>query len=455
MKKQTVVMICISALLLLVVGCFGIYGFINFQNSKDIKNAELFRCMPSDIIKYSVDNGDNSYTLVRNDDIWEVDGNEIAILDQKSVQDVINSASLVTAQGVIKERELKTFDTTRIQTVTLTLIDGNEFKIKFLGHKGESVALQINDDTEIYQTYKTIRDILIANLDKFRAAMVFEQLVKTDDVLTYYSFTDYDKNKIVVRTKTASEITQSKLNRYFMESPYKREVDDEAFEQQIVVRIPLLAVARYIDDSPENLTKYGLDKESCAVLKFKWGNSDETLYLGAEEGGLVYALRKGQNGIFALTASQLEFLHTEPFYIIRTGILSSDVENIKSVIVKTSDRIYEVRSLQRKSANGQFFINGVDASKRAFESVMEHINGLEIVSEVSGEPQDKGEIIITIYYDNGSAKQTIRLTELNDLSYVAFINGKAEFDISGSTVKALLDELNNLSKNPMKTDKEG
>jgi hypothetical protein len=86
---------------------------------------------------------------------------------------------------------------------------------------------------------------------------------------------------------------------------------------------------------------------------------------------------------------------------------------------------------------------------------MEHINGLEIVSEVSGEPQDKGEIIITIYYDNGSAKQTIRLTELNDLSYVAFINGKAEFDISGSTVKALLDELNNLSKNPMKTDKEG
>ncbi len=455
MKKQTVVMICIIALLLLVVGCFGIYGIINHQNSKDIKNAELFRCMPSDIIRYSVDNGDDSYTLVRNGDVWEVEGNEVAILDQKSVQDVINSASLVTAEGALKEKDLKSFDTTQVQTVTLTLIDGNEFKINFVGHKGESVALQINNDTEIYQTYKTIRDILITNLDKFRATRVFEQLVKTDEVLTYYSFTDYDNNEITVRTKTASEITKSKLNRYFMESPYKRDVDDEAFEQQIVVRIPLLAVARYIDDSPDNLTKYGLDEESRAVLKFKWGESNETLYLGAEAGGLVYASRKGQDGIFALTASQLEFLHTEPFYIIRTGILTSDIENIKSVIVKAADVTYEVRSSQRNSANGQFFINGADASKLAFESVLKHINGLEIVSEVSGEPEDRSEIIITIYYDNGSARQSISLTELNDLSYVAFINGKAEFNVSSSTVNALLDELNNISKNPMKTDKEG
>ena len=455
MKKQTVVMICIIALLLLVVGCFGIYGIINHQNSKDIKNAELFRCMPSDIIRYSVDNGDDSYTLVRNGDVWEVEGNEVAILDQKSVQDVINSASLVTAEGALKEKDLKSFDTTQVQTVTLTLIDGNEFKINFVGHKGESVALQINNDTEIYQTYKTIRDILITNLDKFRATRVFEQLVKTDEVLTYYSFTDYDNNEITVRTKTASEITKSKLNRYVMESPYIRDVDDEAFEQQIVVRIPLLAVARYIDDSPDNLTKYGLDEESRAVLKFKWGESNETLYLGAEAGGLVYASRKGQDGIFALTASQLEFLHTEPFYIIRTGILTSDIENIKSVIVKAADVTYEVRSSQRNSANGQFFINGADASKLAFESVLKHINGLEIVSEVSGEPEDRSEIIITIYYDNGSARQSISLTELNDLSYVAFINGKAEFNVSSSTVNALLDELNNISKNPMKTDKEG
>ena len=80
MKKQTVVMICIIALLLLVVGCFGIYGIINHQNSKDIKNAELFRCMPSDIIRYSVDNGDATPDTISD----TTDENTISIFENNS-----------------------------------------------------------------------------------------------------------------------------------------------------------------------------------------------------------------------------------------------------------------------------------------------------------------------------------------------------------------------------------
>ena len=455
MKKQTVVMIWIIALLLLVVGCFGIYSFIKYQNSKKTQNIELFSCLPSDIVKYSVENGNQSYTLVKTDGVWQVEGNDVAVLDQNSVQDVVNSASLIIAPGVLGEKEFQSFDTAAVQTVTLTLIDGSEFKINFAGFKGKFSAIRINDKTEIYKVYKSTYDILVANLDKFRAAQVFEQLTMTDEVLTYYSFTDYDKTKTVVRTKTASEISKSKQNRYIMESPYKKEVDDERFEQQIVVRIPLLAAVSYVDDEPDDLSKYGLDEEFRAVHNFKWGESDETLYLGAEEGGMVYASKKGQKGVFAITASQLEFLHTEPFYIIKTGVLSSDTENISGITVKTADATYQVKSLQRNSSNARFFVNDMDASKLAFDTVAELVNSLEIVSEVSGEPEDKGEVVITVYYDNGTATQTISLTGQNDLSYVAFINRKAEFDISRVTVEALLDELNNISKNPMKTDKEG
>lgn len=455
MKKQTVVMIFITALLLLVVGCFGIYGIINHQNSKKNQNVELFRCMPSDIIRYSVDNADNSYTLIKNDGVWEVEGNEVAVLDQKSVQDVVNSASLINAHGVLNENELKALDGASTQTVTLTLTDGNEFKVTFAGQIGESSAIRINNDKEAYKVNKSMRDILAAGLDKFRAPRIFDRLIKTDEALTYYSFTDYDKTKTVVRTKTSSEISNSKLNQYIMESPYKKDVDDEKFEQQIVVRIPLLAAVSYVDDAPADMAKYGLDKESRAVLDFTWGDTDETLYLGKTEGGLVYAARRDQDGIFALSTSQLEFLHTEPFYILKTGILNSDVENVSSITVKTADTTYELKSSQRSSANGQFFVNGLDASRLAFESVLKLVNGLEIVSEVSGEPENKGEIVVTIYYDNGTPKQIISLTGLNDLSYVAFINGKAEFDVSRSTVNALLDELSNISKNPMKIDKEG
>ncbi len=454
MKKQTVVMIFITALLLLV-GCFGIYRYFYYQNSKKPQNIELFSCMPSDIVKYSVKNGKETYTLVKNEGMWQVEGNDVAVLDQKAVQNAVNSASVINAQGVLRKKELELFDFTEAQTLTLTLTDGKEFKVSFVGYSGEIAAIRINDEPETYKVHKSMNDILMASLDKLRAAQVFEQLTKMDEFLTYYSFTDYDKTKTVVRTKTASEISKSKSNRYIMESPYKKEVDDEKFEQQFVVRIPLLAAISYMDDSPDDMTKYGLDEKSCAVLEFKWGNCEETLYLGAEEGGIVYAAKKGQEGIFAINTSQLEFLHTEPFYILKTGILNSDIENVRSITVKVADATYEVRSLQRRTANGQFFVNGMPASKLAFDSVLKLMNGIEIISEVSGEPKDKGEIVIMIYYDNGTAVQRISLTKQNDLSYVAFINGKAEFDVSRETVEALLDELNNISKNPMKTDKEG
>ncbi len=455
MKKQTVVMIWIIALLLLVVGCFGIYGYINYQNSKKPQNIELFSCMPSDIVKYSVDNGDDAYTLVKTDDVWQVEGNEVAVLDQKSVQDIVNSASLVNSQGILKKKELKNFDVSDPQSIIITLVDGTEFKISFVGTKGETCAVCINNDEEFYGVRKSMRDILVASLDKLRAALVFEELIKTDEVLTYYSFTDYDKTKTVVRTKTAAEISNSKSNRYVMETPYRKAVDDDKFEQQIVVRIPSIAAVSYVDDLPEDMTEYGLDEKSRAVLEFRWGNRNETLYLGTETGGKVYAVREGKEGIFVLSASQLEFLNTEPFYILESGILSSDIENIRSITVKTEDKFYEVTSLQRNDANGRFFVNGMAASRAAFDSVVKLLGGLEIMSEISGKIENKSEIIVTVYYDNGAAGQTIRLTGVNDKSYAAFINEKAEFAVSRKTVDALLDELNNISKNPMKTNKEG
>jgi len=455
MKKQTVVMIWIIALLLLVVGCFGIYGYVNYQNTKKPQNIELFSCMPSDIVKYAVDNGDDSYALVKTDDVWQVEGNEVAVLDQKSVQDIVNSASLVNSQGILKKKEFKEFDVSALQSITITLVDGTEFKVRFVGTKGETCAVRINDEEELYSVRKSMRDILVASLDKLRAALVFEELIKTDEVLNYYSFTDYDKTKTVVRTKTAAEISNSKSNRYVMEIPYRKAVDDEKFEQQIVVRIPSIAAVSYVDDSPQDMTEYGLDEKSRAVLEFRWGDRTEKLYLGTETGGKVYAVREGKEGIFVINASQLEFLNTEPFYILESGILSSDIENIRSIVVKTADKVYEVTSSQRNNSNSRFFVNGKVASQAAFDSVIKLVGGLEIISEVSGSPENKSEITVYVYYDNGAAGQTIRMTAVNDKSYAAFINGKAEFAVSRKTVDALLEELNDISKNPMKTDKEG
>jgi len=455
MKKQTVVMIGIIALLLLVVGCIGIYSYTENQKNKKIENTEVFSCKASDIIQYSVNAGEEQYTLIKEDERWRVKDNDVAVLNQQKVQEIVNSASMITVQGILGKRDLKEFEVTDIQDVDLTLADGSTCNLKFIGVKGEVCALRLNDSDDIYCVRKSTMDILVASLDKLRAALVFEELAGIDETLDYYSFKDYDKTETVVRTKTASEISGSKANRYMMEKPYLKEVDDEKFEQLIGVKIPAIATAKYVDDFPENLADYGLEEDSRAELHFKWGEFDETLYLGTEEGGFVHAVRKGQDGVFVISFSQLEFLQTEPFYLLSEGILESDIENIYKITVKNGETEYNITSENRKNNNKQFFVNQNAASEIAFNIVTESINNIKIRSEVAEIPQNTEDIVIVVYFDNGIDSQKISLSRVSDKEYVAFINGKAEFTVDSQSVDALLGELNNISKNPMKTDEKG
>lgn len=452
MKKQKVTIILIIALLLLGVGSFGIYSFVNSENSGKVENIELFSCVPSAISGYCVKNGDNSYTLVKKDNMWSVEDNEVAVLDQKLVQEIVNSASRVVAQGTLSERKLKEFESTESQSLEIRLENGMSLLLTFVGQKDETCAARVNKGEEAFLLRKSVRDILLADLDKLRISLVFDNLRKTDEVLTSYSFTDYDGSETRIRTKTAVEISRNGENRYIMDVPYKKDVDDEKFEQQIVVRIPAVAATKYVDDFPENLADYGLDKDSRAVLRFRWGDTEEVLYLGTEEGGLVHAVKEGKDGVFVINASQLEFLRTEPFFILESGILRSEIENVAAITVETGDERFDVK---RAGGGRTFYVNGKAASPAAFEAVAEKLGNLELVSEVIDIPENKRDVSLTVVFDNGTATQSISLSKLNDKEYAAFINGTAEFTVAGETVDELLEELRGVSNNPMKTEEKG
>lgn len=454
MKRQTVVMIVVLALLLLVAGCFGIY-YIGYENNKKTENTELFSCMPSEIVEYSVNDGEMPYKLVKKDDVWSVADNSVAVLDQKKVQDVANSASRIVSLGVLKKRDIKGFEVTNVQSLGLKLKDGTEVEFKFVGVKDGICAVRMNDSEDIYSVRKSVWDILITKLDSFRVALVFEELKNMDEKISYYSFTDYDKTKTVIRTKTSTEISASKSNRYMMEAPYQKQVDDEKFEQQIVVKISQIAAAQYVDDFPEKLEDYGLDKNSRAILHFRWGDKEETLYLGTDIGGKVHAIKNGQDGVFVINSSQLEFLQTEPFYILESGILKSDTEHIYKVAVMAKNETFDITSSNRNGNNGRFFVNGKVASKAAFSSVLEKLRDIEIFSELTTVPQNTKDIVIDVYFDNQTGMQTISLAAISDKEYAAFINGKAEFAVKRESIETLVKELKDISKNPMKIDEKG
>lgn len=454
MKKQTVAILLIVALLL-AGGCFGVYSYIQNRKNEEIKNTPIFSCKASEIVEYGVKTGQEDYLLIKEDAEWYVKDNDVAVLNSEKVQETVNSASMIMTLGLLRDKDLKEFSAMDVMELSLALRDGTSCNIKFVGEKAEVCAAKVNDSEEIYAIRTSVRDILIAPLSKFRASVIFDGLMGEDSPLEYYSFKDFDNTETVIRTKTSAEISNSRKNQYIMEKPYRKDVDDEQFEQLVLVKIPRITAERYEDATPQDKTVYGLDEKSRARLHFMWGDFDETLYLGKTEGGLVYAERLGKDGIFMINSSQLEFLYTEPFYLLESGVLRSDVENISGLTVKTRNKEYKIESRNRKENNKEFFVNEKTASEAAFNVIAEIVGGIKINSEIAQDVKDNGDVVIMVHFDNGLGSQKISLSAINDKEYAAFTDGKAEFAVDKKSVEELLLELDKISKNPIKTDEKG
>ncbi|MBR5614189.1 MAG: DUF4340 domain-containing protein [Clostridia bacterium] len=456
MKKQTVVIIWAAALLLLVVSCFGIYYFYDAVNTRgnSNKNIEVFTCLPDSITEYSVADKNGEYTLEKIGDEWRVDDKSVNNLNAEKVKKLMHSASGIKAVGTVGKKELSKFDTAdkrRLEIKVASGTDDEDIEIEFLGASGGLCAFRIEDDRKTYLMYESMRDILTPSLNSLRVTEVFEGLAQSETFPDYYKYTDYDGAVVEVRTKTAAELAKSKNNRYIMEKPYKKEVSDEAFEQQIAVKIPALQAADFIK-APQNMEEIGLDEKSRAELNFKWDGKTQTLYLGSNNGGMVYANKKGTDAVFTINSSLLEFIQIDPFFILEDSVLKTDTDSIQSVIVKANGEVYNITSTNRKGENPQFYVNGKAASEDVFEKVIDKLDDIKFLSELTSVPKDTKDIVVTVNYNNTAGSQTITLSRLADKNYAAFIDGKAEFAVNGKAADELLEELKNAVKNPMKTD---
>ena len=452
MKKHTIALIWTAALIVLVLGFLCIYLGSNglFGNTVN-KPIEVFNCSSAKIEGYSVTSNKGNYELEKEKDGWYIEDDKKAELDQSAIEKMIASASKITANGTISRKQLAEFDKTDKRTLEIDVEDGEDLKIWFLGSRNNLCAFKVSGDIRTYVMYESVRDILTPPLENLRITAVFPELLKTDTLPDYYTYQDYDKTVMEVRTKTASELATGKNNKYMMERPYKREVDDDSFEQQIAVKIPLMRVKEFIKNPSEDKSVYGLDPTSRAELSFLWNKKTYTLYLGKSENGAVYAMKKDKSDVFTINAPMLEFLQVEPFYILDSGILKNISEKITGVKVVKGDTVYNITSSKGADGLRQYFLNGKAASSYVFNEIIEELGDLKFKNEIHKEPQNTKDIEITVSYENGST-QNISLVKTSEKAYAVFSGGKAEFEIYTKDVYELMEELNEAINNPAKMD---
>ncbi len=448
MKKQTVVMLWASIILLIIVGCIGIYLADVLGNSKNKNGIEIINCAATDIEEYEVLNKGIGYTIYNDGGVWKLKNNDVAVLDEKKITDLINAASRITATGIISDKEFKQYTHKEELEICVSTVGKEQTRIIFIGENAELCAFRVEGDEKIYTMYCSTRNILTPDLNSLRKFELFENIAEGEENPDYYEYIDYSGSRMVVRTKTNYEISKSDANRYLMTEPYESSVDDEKFEQQILVKAQTMTIDGVITDAPEAIEPYGLNKNERAEITLGYKDRKETLYLGRHEGNMVYAQKKGTESVVVIDSSKLEFLHVEPFYILEGGILKSEFDKIKRISIVSENGSYELTK-QKTGDTYNYFLNGKAMSEGLFTEIAEALGNISVLNEVGEVPANKGEIVINVSYYSNQSPQTIALTTINDKKYAAFVNGKAEFAIDKKATDEVIKRIIEATANPI------
>ena len=449
MKKQTLVMIWSSVILLIVVACVGIYIRENIKEDIRKNGIEIIACATADINSYEVLDRGEGYILQNSNDGWQLEGNSIAVLDDAQMSSLISAASRIKATGKLSKKQFKEFEPKEETEVTITLKNGEKTTLTFVGEKGGLSAFKVEGDNDIYTMYSSTKNILTPSIHSLRHFELFENVAKAGEFPDYYEYVNHDGEKVVVRIKTNYEISKSDANRYIMTNPYSRSVDDEKFEQQILVKVQTLKADRFITDRPESVEPYGLDEDSRAILILGRENNRETVYFGRHEGDMVYAKKENSDSVVLISAEKLDFLSVEPFFLLEGGILKSEVDKIRAISIFCNDKRYEM-SRQKNGNSFSYFINGNVTSEEIYNEIAEKLGDVSIMNEIHEAPAETREIVLAVSYDSNQSTQIISLSTISDKKYATFVNGKAEFAIDKIAVDELMERLAEIVANPMK-----
>jgi len=444
MKKQTARYIVPAiVMLLVVVCCFGVYNFFSSRNAKNEKpvNNIVFKCLPDNIMKISVNSINDSYSIVKAEEKWIIE----ELKDKKLIEESI--LSTVNVMSDIKGTKLSDFDRklgfdikVRIVTVPVEYSfelaqDNNEFFLK-------------DENGDVYSVSQILYTIAKKHMNEYRDTSIHDIKNLTeggDNKFVSYSYkpsyAEETYDEINIRVKNSTEIRYfSTDSPYMMDKPYLRSVDSEKFESLVLYALPSIVASEFISEDTDDLTAYGLDKDLRGELTVSYDDKTFRLYIGSEtDKGSLYAMTDGNEQIFTIEKSKLEFLNSESFEFIEKKLYTYNSEYITRADVLLSDKKIVIRQ-----DNDKFFVNENPVSDKTFNGFKEAIMKLEI-----GSISDKisGDEILRLNVCGRDGK-TVKFVfcKTKDGKYIVSENEKLFYYLNGEQVNEFINFFSELEK---------
>jgi hypothetical protein len=209
-----------------------------------------------------------------------------------------------------------------------------------------------------------------------------------------------------------------------------------------------LKIARFVDDHPQSLTRYGLDRPRLELLIRDRDNSLHLLFGADADESLVYTQTAGQKSVFALRKDELDVLQATSFQLMEKLAFIVPIGLVDRIRLEYDNMAYGfdlIRLGQGQEPPVIYLMDGTQVEEKHFKRLYQSFIGLTVEGQLREPVTGKPEVEL-IYTLNGGKLQAVRLSFLpyNQDFYALLFNGAGEFLISRQQLLSMLREVQSL-----------
>jgi len=444
----------------------GVYAFMEIRGVGEPEPMadERVRILEFDVEEISemvLKSQDKTLTLTREGESWITDYPYPVVLNIRNVEDIAYSFTGLSAEEVVSEspEDLSPFglDKPAVEA-TVTLLDGREYTV-YLGNRtpvGNMFYLMKEGDPRVFTVWVSHGNHLSYTLNDLRDTQLTG--INIQEVVYFKLAREGQRTIEIVKTDEEDEQQiQLDFSIWHMIQPYNEyaNVHYKMFNTLLAALIPL-EIAKFIDDSPEDLVQYGLDTP---LMELEVRDNQNTLHLlfgnDLDEQHIHFQIA-GKNTVYAMEKEALESLMAiTPFDLFDRFSFMVDIDNVDEIVIETVDAEYNLtitRTVEEAEEQDEedevittFAVNGKEVGDKEFRIFYQALIGLIVEAENKDVIDNKPHVTTTFYFNKEDMPNvSIAYVPFNEDFFAVLRGGVAEFLISRKQVYNMINELQDL-----------
>jgi len=442
-------------ILLLVLAILGgTYYFVKKIQPKEENKTEtitIFKTEKDNISEIIIQTKDSELVLYKSGDEWKVKADYEIKLNKSKVESLVYDVATINADQIVEEnpQDLSKYgldSPTSIVTVKLT---DNTTKVFYVGDKTPTKTAYYFKDKDVntvYTVYSGKGDSLSSTLDDYRDTTMFT--MKQEDIVSF-TIEGKSRKRLVVKAKAEGEKDQeSSLSGWTIVEPFNKNGDNENISKLVLEKISQITAKEIVEDNPTDLSKYGLSSPNYTIQFTDKDNNTVKLFLGNTNGENTYVKVEGNNAVFNVASSALEFKDVEPFQLIEKFAFITNIDGVSKIVIHSPGKQTTLEII-KNGEESEYKVNGQKAAESPFKKAYQEVIGLIVDGMVTEQVQGTPEVSYTFYFNDGSPEVTVEYVSMNDRNYAVFKNGKCDFYILKKKVNQMLEKIKAFEENPL------